>query len=150
MYGRGVRNPTTHIIGRTHQVSLAPPVRATSVMFITASMEIMEISDMPRAVFNAILKAIRRKRTIVSRAKDVRSPLMMARTMIAFVGQGIPVTWKKAMVPISPMEQPARHQSVLYEARRQVWWQPHSMFNRSVVAIILAPINIGDFTCRKI
>jgi len=68
---------------------------------------------------------------------------------MAFVGQGIPVTWKKAMVPILPMEQPARHQSVSYEARRQGVAAAHSMFNRSVVAIILAPINIGDFTCRK-
>jgi len=38
--------------------------------------------------------------------------------MIARVGQGMPVNWKKAMLPKSPMTQPSRHQAVFFEARR--------------------------------
>ena len=43
----------------------------------------------------------------------------MANAMMAKGSQGHPPSWKAAMVPISPMEQPSKHQLVLTEARRQ-------------------------------
>ena len=78
--------------GTTHQVSTAPPVRTTSTRFIAASIETMEIIDMPIAVLNAARKAICRVRMIVSSAMEVISPLTMARLIIVQTGQPMPVT----------------------------------------------------------
>ena len=84
-------NPAKSIIGTTHQVSIAPPVKSTSTIFIAASIEIMEIMDMPIAVLTAILSDIWRDNITVSSAIDVNKPLMMASDIIAKVGHGMPV-----------------------------------------------------------
>ena len=86
--------PATSINGITHQVKIAPPVRITSVTFIAASIEIIEMRDMPIAVLRASLSAICLKRIIVSSIIDVISPLNMARLIIAQAGQSIPINWK--------------------------------------------------------
>ena len=83
-------NPAKSIIGTTHQVSIAPPVKSTSTIFIEASIEIMEIMDMPIAVLTAILSDIWRDNITVSSAIDVNKPLMMASDIIAKVGHGMP------------------------------------------------------------
>ena len=75
----------------------------------------------------------------VSSAIEVNSPLMMARVMIANVGHGMPMNWKYAIVPRSPMEQPSRHHDVLMDACFQVGRQAQSMdrgLGRSVVSAI--------------
>ena len=46
---------------------------------------------------------------------------------MARVGHGIPVYWKKAIVPKSPMEQPIKHHMVLYDDRRHVCQQNQFM-----------------------
>ena len=84
-------NPAKSIIGTTHQVSIAPPVKSTSTIFIAASIETMEIMDMPIAVLTAILSDIWRNNITVSSAIDVNKPLMMASDIIAKVGHGMPV-----------------------------------------------------------
>ena len=80
------------MIGTPRQVSIAPPVRRKSVKFIAASIEIMEIKLIPSAVFKAWpnVKDCRYKMT-VSRAILVSRPLVIARIIMAKVGQGIPV-----------------------------------------------------------
>jgi len=78
-------------------------------------MDIIEIKDIPIAVLNAIFNFIWRLKITVSRIIDVISPLMIAKVIIEITGQVIPENWKKAMVPKSPMEQPKRHQKVLYD-----------------------------------
>tara|TARA_A100001037_G_C14556231_1_gene373877 strand:- start:170 stop:493 length:324 start_codon:yes stop_codon:yes gene_type:complete len=105
--------PAASIKGITHQVKIAPPVRMTSVTFIAASIEIIEMRDMPIAVWKAGLSAICLERIIVSRIIDVINPLKIARLIIAQTGQSIPRNWKYAIVPKSPMEQPSKHQDVL-------------------------------------
>ena len=80
------------MIGTTHQVSIAPPVNNTSVTFIATSIPIIEIRDMPSAVFKAKLSDICRERITVSSAMEVISPFRIARLMIAQTGQGMPVT----------------------------------------------------------
>ena len=105
--------PAASIKGITHQVKIAPPVRMTSVRFMAASIEIIEMRDMPIAVLNACLSAICLERIIVSRTIDVINPLKIARLIIAQTGQSIPRNWKYAIVPKSPMEQPSKHQAVL-------------------------------------
>ena len=60
--------------------------------FIAASMPIIEISDMPSAVFSARRSGICRERITVSSAMEVSSPFRIARLMIAQTGQGMPVT----------------------------------------------------------
>ena len=105
--------PAASIKGMTHQVKIAPPVRITSVTFIAASIEIIEMRDMPIAVLNASLSAICLERIIVSRIIDVINPLKIARLIIAQMGQLLPINWKYAIVPKSPMEQPSKHQDVL-------------------------------------
>ena len=101
------------MMGMTSRVNLAPPVTATSTTFIASSIAIMEMNDMPIAVLNANLKAICLDKISVSRAIEVSNPLKMASDMMAQTGQPMPLTWKYRMVPISPMEQPIRHHSVL-------------------------------------
>jgi hypothetical protein len=46
------------MIGNTAQVSCAPPVSQISTMFIAASIDTIEISDIPIAVLKAARKAI--------------------------------------------------------------------------------------------
>ena len=81
--------PATSIIGTAHQVSKAPPVSIKSVRFIATSIEIIEIKDMPNAVFNAILNAIWRARIIVSKMIEVKRPLIMASDIIHRTGQSM-------------------------------------------------------------
>ena len=121
MYGHGARNPAANMIGITHHVSNAPPVRYQSVRFIAISIAIIEIMLMPIAVLKALNKIIPpRNINTVSNNMLVIRPLIIASIMMATVGQGIPVTWKKAIVPKSPIEHPTRHQSVLFALLRQV------------------------------
>ncbi len=84
--------PAVNITGITHQVSIAPPVNKTSTIFIATSIEIIDISDIPKAVFSAMLNSICRARIIVSKMIDVISPLRIASSMINNVGQAISVT----------------------------------------------------------
>ena len=83
--------PANNINGMTHQVSMAPPVRITSVIFIAASIEIIEISDMPMAVLKASFKIIWRLRIRVSSKIDVNNPFRIASDIIASTGRPIPV-----------------------------------------------------------
>ena len=120
-------NPAASINGITHQVKMAPPVSITSVTFIAASIEIIEMRDMPIAVWKANLSAICLERIIVSSKIDVISPLKIARLITAQTGQLIPVNWKKVMVPKSPIEQPSKHQEVFLDAAFQVCLQRQLM-----------------------
>jgi len=70
---------------------MAPPVSTTSVMFMAASIEIMDTSDMPTAVLKAGRNAICLARMKVSSAMEVSMPLKMANDMMAQTGHGIPV-----------------------------------------------------------
>ena len=126
------------MIGTTHQVSTAPPVSAQSTAFIVASMETIEMKDMPIAVLNAIPRSIWRDRMNVSRVIEASSPFTIARIIIAIVGQGVPVSWKKAMVPKSPMAQPRRHQAVFPDTRRHVSRQCQSMAILAVMGFKVA------------
>ena len=90
------------------------------MIFIAASIAIMDIIDMPIAVLKARRSSIWRDMMNVSNAIDVSKPLMIASVMIASVGHGMPVNWKNAIVPRSPMEQPIKHHMVLYDARLHV------------------------------
>lgn len=129
-------NPANSIIGITHQVSFAPPVSQTSTIFIAASIEIIEINDMPIAVLNAATSAICRDKITVSSAIEVNNPLTIASIIMASVGQAMPVNWKNAMVPKSPMEQPSKHHSVFFAAIGHVWRQRQLIDKCSVVVVI--------------
>ena len=69
----------------THQVNVAPPVRRTSTIFIVASIEIIEIKDIPIATLKASFNAIWADRIMVSRAIEVMIPLNIASIMIDIV-----------------------------------------------------------------
>ena len=138
-------NPARSIIGTTHHVRIAPPVNSTSTIFIAASIEIMEIMDMPMAVLKAIFKGIWCDNITVSSTIDVSKPLMMASVIIAKVGQGMPVNWKNAIVPKSPMAQPSKHHVVFLAARRHVcrhFQLIASGWARAIMSHILFPSNI--------
>ncbi len=60
---------------------------------------------------------------------------------MAIVGQGIPLAWKKAMVPKSPIEQPRRHHAVFCDARRHVRLQRQSMVKLSEVTSTVTPVD---------
>jgi hypothetical protein len=77
--------------GITHHVRTAPPVSMTSVIFMAASIAIIEIRDMPIAVLKAILSDICLARIMVSRAIDVINPLKTARPIMAHTGQTTPI-----------------------------------------------------------
>ena len=72
--------------GMTHQVNIAPPVNRTSIKFIVASIAIIEIRDIPIAVLTATDSGICLVRINVSSAIEVRSPFIMASTMICHTG----------------------------------------------------------------
>ena len=72
--------------GMTHQVNIAPPVNRTSIKFIAASIATIEIKDIPIAVLNATDRDICLVRINVSRAIEVRRPLIMASSMICHTG----------------------------------------------------------------
>ena len=91
MYGTAARKPAANMIGNIHQVSIAPPVIATSTRFIAISMDSMEMSDIPIAILNAADTGICRDRTMVSSAMEVNIPFTIAINMMASVGQPIPV-----------------------------------------------------------
>jgi hypothetical protein len=59
----------------------------TSVIFIAASIAIIDINDIPIAVLNAKFKNICFDRIIVSRIIEVINPLKIARHMISQTGQ---------------------------------------------------------------
>ena len=84
--------PTLSIIGMIHQVSIAPPVIKTSTKFMEISIDIIEIIDIPKAVFNARRRVICVVSKIVSNIIELRSPMIMARLIIAKVDHGVPVT----------------------------------------------------------
>ena len=101
--------------GMVYHASMAPPVINTSTKFIAASMEIIDMSDIPQAVLNAIISAICLVKMMVSSAIEVINPLNIARSMILIVVQPESgrKNWKNAMVPKSPIEHPIRHHFVL-------------------------------------
>ena len=78
------------MIGATHHVSVTPPVSIYSFVFIATSMEIIDDSDMPSAVFSAITNAIWRAKIMVLRVIDVKRPLKMAKDIIQNIGQAMP------------------------------------------------------------
>ena len=77
--------------GITHQFNLAPPVKNTSTEFIATSIEIIDIRDMPIAVFNALIKLRSRISINVSSNIDVISPFIIAKIIIESTGHPIPV-----------------------------------------------------------
>ena len=77
-----MRKPAISIIGITQIVSFAPPVSKTSTAFIEASIEIIEISDIPIATRKASFKGIWPIRMKVSKAIEVIIPLKIARSMM--------------------------------------------------------------------
>ena len=79
------------MIGITHQVKIAPPVKTTSVTFIATSIEIIDTRDIPIAVLKAMFKDICLERINVSKAMDVKIPFIIAKDMIAKTGQVISV-----------------------------------------------------------
>ncbi len=87
-------NPAKSMNGMTHQVSIAPPVNITSVIFMAASIAIIEIRDMPIATLNASFKTICLESMYVSSMIDVIRPFMIAKLMIRRTenSQGFPVT----------------------------------------------------------
>ena len=113
-------NLSKNIIETTHQVSIASSVKSTSTIFIASSIEIIGSMDMPIAVLKAILSDIWRDNITVSSAIDVNKPFMMASVIIAKVGHGMPVNWKNAIVPKSPIAQPSKHHIVFLDACRHV------------------------------
>ena len=127
--------PAASMIGTTHHVNIAPPVKATSTEFIITSMETIDMNDIPIAVLNAVLRSICRTRIKVSKAIEVSSPLMIAKIMIASVGHGIAVIWKKAIVPKSPIAHPSRHQAVFLLALRHVRRHCQSMARLLAIAV---------------
>jgi len=86
-------NPANSINGMTHHVSIAPPVNMTSVIFIAASIAIIEIKDMPMATLNASFKTICLESMKVSSMIDVMSPFIIAKLIIKTTekSQGFPV-----------------------------------------------------------
>ena len=78
------------MIGITHQVSFAPPVRNQSTEFIATSIDIIEIKLIPIAVFKADKKLMLwRMRIQVSSIMLVNKPLKIASSMMFNVGHGI-------------------------------------------------------------
>ena len=87
-------NPAKSMNGMTHQVSIAPPVNITSVIFMAASIAIMDMRDMPMATLKASFKTICLESMYVSSMIDVIRPFMIAKLMIKRTekSQGLPVT----------------------------------------------------------
>ena len=81
--------PAASINGITHQVRTAPPVSIKSVTFIAASIETIEISDIPIAVLKANFSVICLAKIIVSSIIEVIRPLKIARLIIAQTCQSI-------------------------------------------------------------
>ena len=135
--------PANSIHGRTSSDSFADPFTAKSTKFIASSIESIEIKDIPNATFTADFQGICLAKIILSRPIDVRIPLIIASAKIALDGHGIPITWKKTMVPRSPIEQPARHQRVFTAERRQVW--RHFQKTLNFLSLIIIINNQIDF-----
>ena len=91
-------NPANNMIGITHHVSIAPPVINRSTKFIAASMEIMDIRDMPIATLNASFNIICLANIKVSRAIDVSNPLIIAKAIILMADkpESVKMNWKAA------------------------------------------------------
>ena len=86
--------PARSMNGMTHHVSIAPPVKITSVIFMAASIAIIEIRDIPIATLKASFRTICLESIKVSSMIDVISPFMIAKLMIKSTEkfQGFPVT----------------------------------------------------------
>ena len=122
------------MIGMTHQVSRAPPVKNQSTRFIVASMATIDTILMPTAVCSAVAGDIPvRQRMTVSNAILVSNPLTVASIMIDSVDHGMLVIWKKRIVPKSPIEHPTRHQKVFLALARQVSLQYQKLSGDRVV-----------------
>ena len=91
---------------------MAPPISSKSVIFIAASIAIIEIKDIPIAVLNAKFSFIYPDKIIVSSIIEVISPLKIDGLIVPQTGQGIPENWKNAIVPRFPIEQPTKHQGL--------------------------------------
>jgi hypothetical protein len=111
---------------------------------MAASIEIIEIRDIPIATLNASLRIICLESIKVSSMIDVIKPFMIARNMISGTesSQGLPVVWKKKIVPKSPIEQPRRHQSVFTDALFHVCLHFQLMLFFSIVVVIVLLKNI--------
>ena len=66
-------------MGTTHHVNIAPPVSKRSVKFMAISIPIMDIKDMPRAVFSEEKKSICFNKIVVSRTIEVIKPFIIAK-----------------------------------------------------------------------
>ena len=108
------------IIGIIHQTSFASPKIIQSTAFMDNSIDIIEIKLIPIAVLKALLRSICLDKTIVSRIMLLIIPLIIARSIIDKVGQGIPVSWKNKIVPKSPILQPSKHHAVFLALRLHV------------------------------
>ena len=78
--------PARSIYGRTYRLILAPPIIATSTLFIANSIASIDNNDIPQAVWNAFLKDIFRERSQVSSAIEVTRPLTIAIDSIVNIG----------------------------------------------------------------
>ena len=134
--------PATSIIGIIHHVNIAPPVRTRSTRFIAASIDSIEINDIPIATRNAAVSAICLARITVSKAIEVSTPLTIASAMMAsgFHPDSVNTNWKAAIVPKSPIEQPIRHHFVLCALRFQTSESRQSNFASGTVypAVLIA------------
>ena len=68
---------------------MAPPVSNKSVIFIAASIAIIEIKDIPIAVLHAKFSFIYPDKIIVSSIIEVISPLKIDGLIVPQTGQGI-------------------------------------------------------------
>ncbi len=82
------------MIGMTHHVKTAPPVKITSVKFMAVSIATIEMKDIPVAVLKAFLKPICLLNIKVSKRIEVIKPFAIASIIIAKTGQIIPINWK--------------------------------------------------------
>lgn len=136
--------PARSMNGITDHVSMAPPVNKISKRFMAISIEIIEIRDIPNAVLSATDNAICRLRINVSSKIEVKSPMTIARLIMANVGHTILLNWKKAIVPKSPIEQPSRHHNVLMDERFQVWRHRQSKSNEPVIIVMLTSLGLDN------
>ena len=81
-------------MGITHHVRIAPPVKNKSVTFIEISIAIIEIKDIPNAVFSDEEKLICFNKIIVSRMTDVINPLTIAKPITSKLDQECSIFWK--------------------------------------------------------
>ena len=81
-------------MGTTHHVSMAPPVKIKSVIFMDVSIPIIEIKDIPNAVLSDEEKLICFNKIIVSRMTDVIYPLIIAKPITSKLDNECSMFWK--------------------------------------------------------